>query len=114
MVQEGKQPVSNQIPCGLVAGREQEDDRGHQLVLSEAISCVFRRDERAQEVLTCRTAPFADEPPHVLHELARRGLASDQPIRVDKWCQQERNVGSPRAELRPIRFGDTEHLADHK
>ena len=115
MAQERQGAVADQVDRGLMAGDEQEDARGEQLVLAQRVARFLGGDEAREHVVPRRGPALGDEPAEVLGEGAAAGEALLGHLRVRRQqdgVETARDVHPPRLEALVVLDGDAEHLAD--
>jgi hypothetical protein len=114
MAQQRQNPVADQVDRGLVAGDQQQDAGGQQLLLGELVAVLLDADQMGQQVRTGRGAPPGDQLPEVRGELvARLGRILDRPAQQRRGVHPQGKPCRPALEPFPVGQRYAEQLADH-
>ena len=116
VLEEGEEPVADQVDRGLVPGDEEEHAGGDQLTLAELVALFLGRDEAGEQIRLRILPARGDEGAEIVGEGKAGVPAARDDIGVggqDARVEAPRDVGGPVLEHVLIRGGDAQHLADH-
>ena len=114
MAQQRQRAVADQVDRRLVAGDEQQDAGGEQLVLGELVPRLLGGDQGRQQIVARRGAALGDESRGSSRPArgGRRPLRDLGVRRQHDRVEPSRDVEAPALEALVILHGDAQHLAD--
>ena len=109
-----QQAVADQVYGGLVAGTEQQDDVGRQLLIGELAALFLGLNQLRRQVVTGLAAAQLEQGAKILGrgEVAGAGGVDLLP-RERHWIEQPPARACAHEEQLVLLLGDAQHLADH-
>jgi hypothetical protein len=114
MAQQREQAVPQQVAGGLVAGREEQDGGGQDLVVGEAVVALLRAHQPRQQIVLGLDAPSRQQLAHVGLELLDRRHRAREDRRAERPVQDRRRVARPGLETAMVLRRHAQQLADHE
>ena len=113
VAQQADQAIADEVGGGLEPGREQQHDRGDQLVLGQSVSAITDPDQPADQIVGMPIPPLGDQRPKVVAHRVARGLGGGDRLGARHRLECTGRVTHDPPELLTVLDGNTEEFADH-